>query len=181
MKNQEYLKQDFDQWAKEPVPKEFERYEIFGDKIAVRLYYFNASKYNKKSQKIYKDFTSEESLLDEINSKLYSVGKVLAVGTTLRDPWSSLKPGDLVIVEDWVTGTELNKEWEQYQALALEKPGLRDRVPEPPMMQGAAMRWKDNVFLENKFTGSMRVEDATTFVLQERYILGKYRYFNLLS
>jgi len=174
MSNKEQIAADFKQWVEEPVSEKFKDYEIFGDRILVRLYYFDASKYNPKKAKVYKSLTSNENLLDEMASKLFPIGKVLSVGTGVREPWSQLTAGELVILPDRVTGTIVNKEWVEYQALALEKPGLKDRVAEPPRMVGGAMQWKDDVFMEDKFEEVMRMEDAMTFLLQERYILGKY-------
>lgn len=167
------LTEDFKGWVKEPVQKEFKNFKPFGPKILIRLYYYKPN-YKSSKVKIYKDLTSEELAQEELDSRLLPIGKVLALGNGVSKEYEELKPGDLVYVSDMMTGSKVNKEWVEYQALALEKPGIKEKLEEPPMFIGYISQWKDYVFMKDKTGASPSMDDAYTFLLPERYILGKH-------
>lgn len=174
MNLREQIEVDFHHWKGLGVPDEFNKYEIFGDNILVRLYYFDASRSAERNTPIYTDMISNKTVQDQGESKLFPVGKILALGNEVKSPWDKLKPGDLVTVMDNITGSEINKEWVDFQALTLEKPGLKDRVQPPEPYKGVVAAWKGNVFVGNKFKEKLEADDAFTFLLNQRYILSKY-------
>jgi len=174
MNKQEKIAADFHHWRNLPVPEDFSKYEILGDKILVRLYYYDADRSEKRNTPLYVGFDSEKTLQSERESQLFPIGKVMAVGNGVNDPWDKLKPGDLVTVMDHIAASELNKEWVDFQALTLEKPGLKDKMAPPEAFRGVVANWKGDVFVGNKFKEKLEAEDAFTFLLNQRYILTKY-------
>lgn len=174
MNKQEKIAADFHHWKNLPVPEEFGKYELLGDRILIRLYYYDAQRSEKRNTPLYLDWNSEKTLQDEQESQLFSIAKVLAVGNTVQEPWNTLKSGDLVTVMDHISASELSKEWVDYQALLLEKPGLKDKMEPPQPYKGIVSNWKGDVFVGDKFKQQLDVEDAFTFLINQRYILTKY-------
>lgn len=162
---------DFLIWTNEKTAEKFSSYQPLGDRVLIRLYYFDARKYNKSKVKLYKDMVSNTDVGDDYKSRLYPIAKVLAVkeGNNLE-----LNKNDLVLVSDLMTGSKINQEWVDYQALLLEKPGMKDRVDEPHMHIGYITQWKDYIFIQDKFSNEMTIEDAYTFLLPERYIIARF-------
>jgi len=169
--NKKTIAKDFKKWLKEDHIKEYENYEILTDRVLIKLYFFNASKYEKKETKLYVDMTSDKSIKEKVGSELFPVGKVLAVG---KKSDTDLKPGDLITVSDIMADSKLNPEWVDYRAGIKEKPSLKHEIAQPPKYIGYIRQWKDYVFLKDKINPNMDQEDAYTFLLPERYILTKY-------
>lgn len=164
--------EDFLKWIKVPIEKQFSHYKPLGDRILIRLYLYEPPAPSKV--KIYQDLTSKKTASEEMRTTLFPIGKVLSLGNTVRDAYKKLKPGDLITVSDLMTGSGINPEWEKYHMMALEKPGMKERVPEPPKYQGYITQWKEFVFVQDKLCGIPNIQDAYTFLLPDRYILAKY-------
>lgn len=171
---EDLIKDDFLKWVKEKTHLKFGMYKPMGQQIIIRLYFFDASKYSKDRVKLYIDMDSDETAQDELQSQVFGIAKVLAVGEGVDGTYSKLKPGDLVTVQDDITTSQINKEWEEYHALLLEKPGMRDRIKEPPMYVGKLQKWSHMVFLQDKLCMAPTKEDAHTFIVDQRTILAKY-------
>lgn len=169
----ENLMDDFLKWVKTPLEKQFKMYKPLGNRILVRLYYFDGNKYASGSG-LYTDMTSEKKAVGEDVSKFFPIGKILAVGNSISDAYKKLKPGDLVCVPDLMTGSRLSDKWKEYMMMIKEKPSMAKEVPEPPRYEGYISQWKEMVFVQDKFAESAKIEDAYTFLLQERYIVAKY-------
>lgn len=167
------VSEDFNQWVNEPIEDQFEKYSPLGVDIMIRLYYFDAGKYQKGKPQILMDSTGRTARA-EIDSRLFSVGKVLAVGEGTTGGWAELKPGDLITVQDAMTGSKLNDDWVQYQAMLKEKPSMAEKVSEPPRMIGNIVNWSKYVFAEDKFTDKPRLEDAFTFLVPQGFIRTRY-------
>ena len=173
-KNREVVLDDFLEWVKEDTAAQFKNYEPIGDRILIRLYHFDASKHEDNATRLYTDMGSNKTVNAQLDSQIFSIGKILSIGNGVNGNWESLKVGDLINVPDIYTGSKINKDWVEYQALALEKPGIKSRMEEPAMHIGYLSQWKDFVFMSNKFADKLDMNDAYTFLLPQRYIVSKY-------
>lgn len=174
---QETVSNDFLEWKKDPFHKMYEHVKPLGANILIRLYYFDASKYDNDNFKLYLDMESNKKVVAEIESGFYPIAKILAVGSLGAD-YNHLKPGDLIYVDDFYTDSRVNPEWIQFQAMLKEKPSMEKEyeekgIPIPKLYVGNIAQWEQYRFQLDKFNPPTEV-DNYTFILQERYIKAEH-------
>jgi len=176
MEVQKLIKKDFLEFTVTDVAKKYNMYTPLGDKVLIRLYFFDSSKYTKqKETKIYKSMTGDATVTDDIHSKLFPIGKILAIGTGVHaDIKKNLVIGDLICVPDWITSKQENPKHKEWLMMTKEKPSLANEIGEPPEFLNKIVQWKDDVFVGDKFYEDLTVHDVHTFLIPTRNITCKY-------
>lgn len=169
------IRRDFLEFVAKKTEKEYSMYQPLGDTILVRLYFFDATRYeNEAKQKLYVSMTSDQSASAEIYSKLFSIGKVLALGTDARpDIKENLKPGDLIYLPEWITMKKDNPAFHTWEVKSKEAGSLANN-PRPPEQINRIVEWKDHVFLRDRMAEDMTVHEAHTFLIPTRYVVAKH-------
>jgi hypothetical protein len=146
--------------------KDYERYEIIGSKILVRLFFY---KQEQKSGILGLDGKPIED--QDFKIKLYPYGKVLKMGTNVTEGYNHLQPGDMVHVADELTNVSINPAWLEWMEHRDERPKIKTQ--QPNMFVGNITQWKQYILIADKFKEEQKDEDMFTFAVPQTFILGK--------
>ena len=164
------LRKQFEEFVKDDSYfAEYDKYDLLGSKILVRLFVYNPP---PKSGLMNIDGSAIEEGIER--RKVLPYGKVIGLGRGVTEEYREMfKVGDIAVVGEDIGGSFVNPAYIDWMESRDERPKIK--TPQPPVFLGKITTWSDYVFVADRLKEKITREDAFTFFAPQSKFCAKWK------